>query len=98
MIGKGGCNRAYKGILPNGKLVAIKIPKSTKEAWKAFALEVDITSSLKHKNIMPLHGVCIEDNAPILVYDYLSKGSLEENLHGKAYISFVQLFLTFNSL
>ncbi|KAG6653497.1 probable receptor-like serine/threonine-protein kinase At5g57670 [Carya illinoinensis] len=83
MIGKGGCNRAYKGILPDGKPVAVKIPKSTKEAWKDFALEVDIISSLKHKNIMPLLGVCIEDNAPISVHDYLSKGSLEENLHGK---------------
>ncbi|KAF5448984.1 hypothetical protein F2P56_029474 [Juglans regia] len=83
MIGKGGCNRAYKGILPDGKPVAVKIPKSTKEAWKDFALEVDIISSLKHKHIMPLLGICIEDNAPILVYDYLSKGSLEENLHGK---------------
>ncbi|KAG6651581.1 serine/threonine-protein kinase CDG1-like [Carya illinoinensis] len=83
MIGKGGCNHVYKGVLPDGKPVAVKILKSTKEAWKDFALEVDIISSLKHKNIMSLLGVCIEDNALISVYDFLSKGSLEENLHGK---------------
>lgn len=83
LISKGGCNRVYKGILPEGKAVAVKIVKSTKEAWKDFAYEVDIISSLKHKHITPLIGVCIEDNALISVYDFLSKGSLEENLHGK---------------
>lgn len=64
--------------------MAVKIVKSTKEAWKDFACEVDIISSLKHKHITPLIGVCIEDNALISVYDFLSKGSLEENLHGNA--------------
>uniref|UniRef100_A0A2N9IRX2 Protein kinase domain-containing protein n=1 Tax=Fagus sylvatica TaxID=28930 RepID=A0A2N9IRX2_FAGSY len=82
MIGKGGCNRVYKGILPDGKPVAVKIMKSTKEAWKDFALEVDIISSLKHKHITPLLGVCIEDNTLISVYDFLPIGSLEENLRG----------------
>lgn len=83
MIGKGGCNRVYKGILPDGKPVAVKILKSSKEAWKDFALEVDIMCSLKHKHITPLLGACIEDNALISVYDFLPRGSLEENLHGE---------------
>ncbi|XP_010266827.1 PREDICTED: probable receptor-like serine/threonine-protein kinase At5g57670 [Nelumbo nucifera] len=82
LIGKGGCNRVYKGCLPDGKSVAIKILKSSKEAWKDFALEVDITSSLNHKHITPLIGICIEDNDLISVYNFFSKGNLEENLHG----------------
>ncbi|KAB1207538.1 Receptor-like cytosolic serine/threonine-protein kinase RBK2 [Morella rubra] len=82
IIGKGGFNRVYKGILPDGKPVAVKILKSTKEASKDFSLEVDIISSLKHKNITPLLGICTKDNALISVYEFLSKGSLEENLHG----------------
>lgn len=83
LIGKGGCNRVYKGILPNGKPVAVKTMKSSKEAWKDFSCEVDIISSLKHTHITPLRGVCIADNFLISVYDFLPKGSLEENLHGK---------------
>ncbi|KAF1899841.1 hypothetical protein Lal_00019973 [Lupinus albus] len=83
LIGKGGSNRVYKGVLPDGKLIAVKVLKSTKEALKDFALEVEIISSLKHKNITSLLGICIEDNALISVYDYFPKGSLEENLHGK---------------
>lgn len=83
LIGKGGSNRVYKGILPDGKPIAVKVLQSSKEAWKDFALEVEIISSLKHKNITPLLGICIEDNDLISVYDYFPKGSLEQNLHGK---------------
>ncbi|KAL0376237.1 UNVERIFIED_CONTAM: Cysteine-rich receptor-like protein kinase [Sesamum calycinum] len=36
LIGKGGCNSVYKGILPEGKPVAVKILESSKEAWKDF--------------------------------------------------------------
>ncbi|OIV99545.1 hypothetical protein TanjilG_17355 [Lupinus angustifolius] len=83
LIGKGGSNRVYKGVLSDGKLIAVKVLKSTKEALKDFAIEVEIISSLKHKNITSLLGICIEDNALISVYDYFPKGSLEKNLHGK---------------
>ncbi|GMP37517.1 hypothetical protein CsSME_00009153 [Camellia sinensis var. sinensis] len=84
LIGNGGYNRVYKGLLPGGKPVAVKVLKSSKEAWKDFTQEVDIMSSLKHKNITPLLGICVEDNELISVYDFLSGGNLEENLHGKS--------------
>ncbi|XWS40194.1 hypothetical protein CRYUN_Cryun18bG0119800 [Craigia yunnanensis] len=83
LIGKGGSNRVYKGILPDGKAVAVKILKSSKEACKDFANEIEIISSLNHKHIMPLIGVCIKDYDLVSVYDLSSKGSLEEILHGK---------------
>ncbi|XWS55093.1 hypothetical protein CRYUN_Cryun10bG0145800 [Craigia yunnanensis] len=83
LIGKGGSNRVYKGILPDGKAVAVKILKSSKEACKDFANEIEIISSLKHEHIMPLIGVCIKDYDLVSVYDLSSKGSLEEILHGK---------------
>ncbi|KAK7264200.1 hypothetical protein RJT34_31805 [Clitoria ternatea] len=83
LIGKGGSNRVYKGLLHNGKPIAVKVLKSSKEAWKDFALEMEIISSLSHKSLTTLLGICIEDNALISVYDYFPKGSLEENLHGK---------------
>lgn len=62
--------------------MAVKVLKQYKEAWNDFSLEVEIVSSLKHKHITHLLGVCIEDNHLILVYDFLSKGSLEERLKG----------------
>ncbi|KAG8655813.1 proline-rich receptor-like protein kinase PERK9 [Manihot esculenta] len=82
LIGKGECNRVYKGILPDGKQVAVKIRKSSPEARKDFAQEVEIISSLNHKNIVSLVGVCIRDTDLISVYDLFSNGNLEENLQG----------------
>ncbi|KAK8522222.1 hypothetical protein V6N13_115197 [Hibiscus sabdariffa] len=84
LIGKGGSNRVFKGILPDGREVAVKILKSSEEACKDFANEIEIISSLKHKHIMPLIGVCIKDRDLISVYDFSSKGSLEEILHGNS--------------
>ncbi|RZB74060.1 putative proline-rich receptor-like protein kinase PERK11 isoform E [Glycine soja] len=83
LVGKGGSNRVYKGVLTDGKSIAVKVMQSSKEAWKDFALEVEIISSLEHKSIAPLLGICIENNTLISVYDYFPNGSLEENLHGK---------------
>ncbi|XP_043713600.1 receptor-like serine/threonine-protein kinase ALE2 isoform X2 [Telopea speciosissima] len=81
LIGMGGCSSVYKGCLWDGKHVAVKVMKSSKEVWKDFALEIDISSSLNHKHITTLIGLCIKDNFLIAVYDFLSKGNLEENLH-----------------
>ncbi|GLT55422.1 hypothetical protein SLA2020_285430 [Shorea laevis] len=43
---------------------------------------MNIISTLKHKHIATLIGVCVEDNFLISVYDFFPMGSLEENLHG----------------
>ncbi|KAL4385303.1 hypothetical protein GQ457_15G016190 [Hibiscus cannabinus] len=83
LVGKGGSNHVYKGILPDGNAVAVKTLKSSKDAYKDFANEIEIISSLEHKNIRPLVGVCVKDYDLISVYEFSSKGSLEEILHGK---------------
>ncbi|GFS36576.1 hypothetical protein Acr_00g0046770 [Actinidia rufa] len=70
---------AVGAALPDGKPVAVKVLKSCKEAWKDFTREVDIMNSLKHKNITPLVGVCVEDNALMSVSDFLSRGNQEDN-------------------
>ncbi|XP_022769206.1 receptor-like cytosolic serine/threonine-protein kinase RBK1 [Durio zibethinus] len=84
LIGEGGCSKVYKGCLPGGKQVAVKILKSYKEAWSDFSLETDIVSSMKHKHITHLKGVCVEDDHLISVYDFFSRGSLKEILHGQS--------------
>ena len=74
----------YKGVLLDGKMVAVKIRKSSREAWKDYILEIDIMTSLDHKNITPLLGICVEDDNLISVYDLVARGNLEDNIHGKS--------------
>ncbi|KAF2540178.1 hypothetical protein F2Q68_00028840 [Brassica cretica] len=82
LIGKGGSNEVYRGVLKDGKGIAVKILKSSsKEAMTNFVHEIDIISSLSHKNISELLGVCVQDNDLISVYNLSSKGSLEKSLH-----------------
>nr|XP_043640065.1 probable receptor-like serine/threonine-protein kinase At5g57670 [Erigeron canadensis] len=82
MIGKGGNSKVYRGCLPDGKEIAVKILKSSEDVLKEFVLEIEIITALRHQNIISLFGFCFEDNNLLLVYDFLSRGSLEDNLHG----------------
>lgn len=82
IIGKGGSSQVFKGCLPDGKELAVKILKQSEDALQEFVLEIEIITALSHKNIISLFGFCFEDNRLLLVYDFLSRGSLEENLHG----------------
>lgn len=82
MIGKGGSSKVYRGCLPDGKELAVKILKPSDDALTEFVLEIEIITTLNHKNIISLFGFCFEDNHLLLVYDFLPRGSLEENLYG----------------
>ncbi|KAF2559126.1 hypothetical protein F2Q68_00013825 [Brassica cretica] len=81
-IGKGGSSKVYRGHLPNGREVAVKILKQTKGVLNDFVAEIEIITALNHKNVISLLGYCFENSSLLLVYNYLSRGSLEENLHG----------------
>uniref|UniRef100_A0A5B6YIL7 Protein kinase domain-containing protein n=1 Tax=Davidia involucrata TaxID=16924 RepID=A0A5B6YIL7_DAVIN len=82
IVGKGGSSQVYRGCLPDGKELAVKILKPSEDVLKQFVLEIEIITTLHHNNIISLFGFCFEDNNLLLVYDFLSRGSLEENLYG----------------
>lgn len=82
MIGSGGSSRVYRGCLPGDMKIAVKVLKPSEDVLKHFTSEIDIITSLHHKNIISLVGFCFEEDKLLLVYNLLSRGSLEENLHG----------------
>lgn len=63
--------------------MAVKVLKPKKEAQKNFSMEVNIISSIKHKHIAPLIGMCLENGHLIFVHEFYPKGSLDHYLHGK---------------
>ncbi|XP_019176015.1 PREDICTED: cysteine-rich receptor-like protein kinase 10 [Ipomoea nil] len=77
-IGEGGYGPVYKGILPNGQEVAIKrLSKSSRQGEKEFKIEVEVVAKLQHKSLVKLLGYCSKGEEKILIYEYVSNGSLD---------------------
>ncbi|QCD77999.1 Protein kinase [Vigna unguiculata] len=89
-IGAGSFGSVYKGTLGDGREVAIKrgdtstVKKKFQEKETAFDSELAMLSRLHHKHLVRLIGFCEENEERLLVYEYMSNGSLYDHLHDKS--------------
>ncbi|XP_034899924.1 G-type lectin S-receptor-like serine/threonine-protein kinase LECRK1 [Populus alba] len=81
-LGKGSFGTVYKGTLYKGKkVIAVKrLEKLVSEGEREFLTEMRSIGKTHHKNLVRLLGYCTEDSQRLLVYEYMSNGSLADLL------------------
>ncbi|XP_010543142.2 PREDICTED: probable LRR receptor-like serine/threonine-protein kinase At5g37450 [Tarenaya hassleriana] len=83
-IGRGGYGNVYKGLLPDGTIVAIKrAQQGSLQGQKEFYTEIELLSRLHHRNLVSLLGYCDEEGEQMLVYEFMPNGSLQDALSAR---------------
>ncbi|KAJ6943043.1 hypothetical protein NC652_008746 [Populus alba x Populus x berolinensis] len=84
-LGEGGFGAVYRGQLAGiDTAVAVKkISRGSKQGKKEYVTEVKVISQLRHRNLVQLIGWCHDRGEFLLVYEFMSNGSLDSHLFGK---------------
>ncbi|KAH9714352.1 proline-rich receptor-like protein kinase PERK1 [Citrus sinensis] len=84
LLGQGGFGYVHKGVLTNGKVVAIKQLKAgSGQGEREFQAEIEIISQVHHRHLVSLVGYCTFGSQRLLVYEFVPNKTLEFHLHGK---------------
>ncbi|KAG6427804.1 hypothetical protein SASPL_112051 [Salvia splendens] len=85
ILGAGGFGNVYRSKLEDGMLVAVKRLKDLTGTTgiSQFRTELEMISLAVHWNLLRLFGCCATQNERLLVYPYMSNGSVASRLRGK---------------
>ncbi len=82
-VGQGGYGVVYKGTLPDGRLVAVKVLSESKGNGEDFINEVASISRTSHVNVVTLLGFCFEKTKRALIYEFMFNGSLDKFIYNQ---------------
>ncbi|XP_019166701.1 PREDICTED: probably inactive leucine-rich repeat receptor-like protein kinase At5g48380 [Ipomoea nil] len=81
IIGSGRTGTFYKAVLADGTSLMVKRLQNTQHSEKEFESEMATLGAVKHRNMVPLLGYCMAKQERLLVYKYMSNGTLNNKLH-----------------
>ncbi|KAL8262951.1 hypothetical protein R6Q59_024300 [Mikania micrantha] len=89
-LGKGAFGIVYKGVIGT-KIVAVKrLEGVLQDGQKEFKNEVNTIARTHHKNLVQLLGYCDDSEQQLLIYEYMSNGTLALFLFGETRPSWKQ--------
>ncbi|XP_050221664.1 probable serine/threonine-protein kinase PBL7 isoform X2 [Mercurialis annua] len=84
VIGNGGYGVAYRGVLADGTVSAIKMfRREGKQGERAFRIEANLLSRLHSPYLVELLGYCADQHHRLLIFEFMPNGTLQNNLHHK---------------
>ncbi|KAM5566184.1 hypothetical protein ABKV19_019920 [Rosa sericea] len=107
LLGEGGFGPVYKGFVDDnlrpGKLkaqpVAVKLlDLDGFQGHREWLAELVFLGQLRHPNIVKLIGYCCEEEHRLLVYEYIARGSLEDQLFRSEFLISIFLDIYINQL
>ncbi|XP_058771131.1 serine/threonine-protein kinase-like protein CCR1 [Vicia villosa] len=84
-LGRGSHGFVYKANLADGRVVAVKRANAATIIHtnnRDFEMELELLCKIRHCNVVNLLGYCAEMGERLLVYEYMSHGTLSDHIHG----------------
>ncbi|CAL5370764.1 unnamed protein product [Camellia sinensis] len=84
ILGEGSFGPVCKATMATGEVVAVKVLASdSKQGEKEFQTEVSLLGRLHHRNLVNLVGYCVDKGQRMLIYEFMSNGSLANLLYSQ---------------
>lgn len=81
-IGRGGSGAVYKGVLSDGRVVAVKRLGDVFQAQEEYFAEISTIGKMNHMNLVRIWGFCFDRRHRLLLYEYLDNLSLDRHIFG----------------
>ncbi|VAH59132.1 unnamed protein product [Triticum turgidum subsp. durum] len=83
VLGKGAFGTAYRALLEDATTVVVKRLKEVSAGRREFEQQMELIGRIRHDNVAELRAYYYSKDEKLLVYDYYSRGSVSNMLHGK---------------
>lgn len=84
VLGKGAFGTAYRAVLEDATTVVVKRLKEVSAGRRDFEQQMELVGRIRHANVAELRAYYYSKDEKLLVYDFYSRGSVSNMLHGMA--------------